>query len=545
MTQDVKFVANLGKTILQIAAQFADVGSAIYEYIINSLEYRESPDGCKILVSVTKDEVVISDNSMGMDKEYLNNFFTLSADNLARKGKQASWLKRGQFGTGKIAAFGIADELVVETVRNGKKNKYRITRDNILKSPQDSGEIPVEALIDDKPVDDPNGTIIYIKKLNVKVSTNEIIRKIEREISPYRDHDIQIAVNNHICEFKQLDIVNTYIFPSEGEVKERYGNFDLVINISRVPLDKFDQGVMIFSGKNRIAREDCQVTSKECGNLINGKVEINNFELAIDNVEPINQTRNLELNQNHKGAKELILFMGPKLEKVRKELLQKRNDERETLQSKKLTQLTNELSEKFNKQWNNLKKQLDEIRLGSNAKSVNSIFLEPGDDENLETLVFGEGVSVTTEENIRYGDSEHNQSVTSEPQSTLTESSEGSKEAKKVSAKQNTRRRAGFLVDHDSLGPDEQRSIYTKADLKIIINTDHPSVVACLKSCNGDVENLTFKRLIFEIAFREFEHAIGQEMISDNDLYPPSDLLFEMRTHYDKIARVLGPELYT
>ena len=99
-------------------------------------------------------------------------------------------------------------------------------------------------------------------------------------------------------------------------------------------------------------------------------------------------------------------------------------------------------------------------------------------------------------------------------------------------------------MDHDSLGEDEHRSIYSKDELKIIINTSHPSVKNCLKSCKGDVENDVFQRLIFEIAFREFEHAIAQEMISDNDMYPPSDLLYEMRSHYDRIARVIGSDLY-
>jgi hypothetical protein len=58
-------------------------------------------------------------------------------------------------------------------------------------------------------------------------------------------------------------------------------------------------------------------------------------------------------------------------------------------------------------------------------------------------------------------------------------------------------------------------------------------------------ENIAFKRLIFEIAFREFEHAIAQEMIIDNDLYPPADLLYEMRSHYDRVARVIGSDLYS
>ena len=196
----LKVKGNLGKTILQLSAQFSDAPSAIWEYVSNSLDYREKPDGCRINVLLEKNRIIIADNSDGMDSMILENFFTISGDNLARKGKQASWLKRGKYGTGKTAAFGIGNILIVETNRDGLKNKYRLSRKAIEESSSDDAAIPLEELITNAKTDDANGTVITIDEINIPLKQDEIVRKIEREISGFRSFDIQIAVNNHICD---------------------------------------------------------------------------------------------------------------------------------------------------------------------------------------------------------------------------------------------------------------------------------------------------------------------------------------------------------
>jgi len=535
---------NAGKTILQLAAQFSNAPSAIWEYVNNSLEYREKPDGCRITVNIERNKIIIADNSSGMDNEILKNFFTISGDNLARQGKQVSWLKRGKFGTGKVAAFGIGNNLIVETTNNGIKNIYKISRKNLENSPEDAVKIPIDSIISNQITSDANGTIITIDGLNIKINQKEVIRKIEREIATLREHDIQIAINDHLCEFKQLDILKTHSFESSGPIKERYGDFELEIIVCKTPLEEFERGIKVMSNQNIIGVEDCGISSKEFGNQITGKVNIPEIENSINNVDSFDQARNHKLNKNHKGVHELILFIGPKLEKIRKDLVDKKTKERTSTQSKKLSEITNQLSDKFNKQWNELKRSLNEIRVSSNSHSVNSLFVEPGDNSELEALESGDDVSGQAHD-VTNGENINGKSPTNPPTQEFENSSDENNNASITSGNKAQRKRGGFLVDHDHLGEDEHRSIYNKDELKIIINLDHPSVKNCLKSCHDDVENIAFKRLIFEIAFREFEHAIAQEMIIDNDLYPPADLLYEMRSHYDRVARVIGSDLYS
>ena len=539
----LKVKGNLGKTILQLSAQFSDAPSAIWEYVSNSLDYREKPDGCRINVLLEKNRIIIADNSDGMDSMILENFFTISGDNLARKGKQASWLKRGKYGTGKTAAFGIGNILIVETNRDGLKNKYRLSRKAIEESSSDDAAIPLEELITNVKTHDANGTVITIDEINIPLKQDEIVRKIEREISGFRSFDIQIAVNNHICEFRQLEILQTYKFESSGPIKERYGDFELEILVSKTPLDPTERGIKVTSNHTIIGIEDCGISSKEFGNQITGNVDIPDLEKPINNVNSYNQTRNHKLNKNHEGVRELIFFIAPKIEKVRKELSDSKQKEKNSTQARKMSEMTNQLSEKFNKQWNDLRRQLNEIRVSSNSNNVDSIFIQSGENEELEGVVPGEDFTVDELEH-RQGESDNNIPPINEPNKEYEKSEDGSSLGSNSGGKKSKRKRGGFIVDHDSLGEDEHRSIYNQDELKIVINTDHPSIKNCLLSCNNDVENISFKRLIFEIAFREFEHAIAQEMIVDNDMYPPSDLLYEMRAHYDKIARLIGSDLY-
>ena len=541
---EIKVTGNLGKSILQLSAQFSSPSAAIWEYVSNSLEYRSQPDGCRINVVIEKNKIIIADNSDGMDSSILHHFFTVSGENQARKGNQSSWLKRGLFGTGKLAAFGIGNNLIVETNKNGLKNSYKLSRKAIEESPEDANSIPLEAIKKDIDTNEPDGTMVTLESLNVKVNQHEIIRKIEREIASLREYDINIAVNDHLCEFKQLEILSTHKFESSGAIRERYGDFELEINVSRTPLDESERGIKIMNNKSIIGVEDCGISSKEFGNQITGKVDIPQLEEPINNVNSFDQTRSHKLNQNHAGVRELVLFMAPKIEKIRKDLLDEKNKERTSTQSKKLSEITNQLSDKFNKQWNELKRQLNEIRTSSNSRSVSSLFVEPGDDPELNALEAGEDVDAS-EYNIRTGEQTHENPSNGPSSSEFESGSNNQFNASKTSGSKTKRRRGGFLVDHDKLGEDEHRSIYNKDELKIVINLDHPSVKNCLKSCHDDVENISFKRLIFEIAFREFEHAIAQEMIFDNDMYPPSDLLYEMRSHYDRIARVIGSDLYS
>ena len=76
-------------------------------------------------VTLARDAIRIADSASGMTYTELSNFFQMHGENVQRKRGRAV---RGKFGTGKSAAFGIANTLHVETVKGGKRNVVELRR---------------------------------------------------------------------------------------------------------------------------------------------------------------------------------------------------------------------------------------------------------------------------------------------------------------------------------------------------------------------------------------------------------------------------------
>lgn len=541
---EMKFKANLGRAVLQLSDMFSDPSLALWEYISNSIQYREKLDGLKVTVLINKNEVEISDNSDGMDETILQSFFTYAGENLARKGRQVSWHHRGKNGTGKLAAFGIANILEVETVKDGYKNKYRLTRKSIEQNPEDSQEIPIEAIVHQEKTLEKNGTKIFIKDLKKEIDSKRIVRKIEREISPYRTYDAKFLVNSVLCEFKQPEIDKTYNFESEGPIKQRYGQFNLQVVVTRHPLDSQDKGIKIMCDKAIVGIEDYGVSKQRYGNYITGEVDIPDLEKPIDNIMPFDQSRRQVLNNEHEGVRELMFFVAPKLEKVRKDLEESKTEEENSAQNKKLKKITDDLSSEINKEWNNIKRKIEGVRIGSNSNLFSEI-LTPNSEGNEEPIIEGDGISVAFLEEIRSGESVSKNKQGKDSQKIFNEDEKSDLQGKKTQGKKKKINKGGFSIVTEGLGENEHKSLYNSEEAKIIINLDHPTTKDCLRSCDNDVENESFKRYIFESVCREFEHAFAQELISDQINYAVSDVLSDMRFHYDAVVRRLSSKFYS
>jgi hypothetical protein len=96
------------------------------------------------------------------------------------------------------------------------------------------------------------------------------------------------------------------------------------------------------------------------------------------------------------------------------------------------------------------------------------------------------------------------------------------------------RPQGGFRVEYKQLGADSERSIYDPTTLTILINLDHPLVMAALGE--GNVEDTTFRRLSYEIAFSEYAMGLGYELSQQDPNMPPDDLLYEVRSTLNRIS---------
>src|SRR4051812_22755922 len=111
--------SHVARDFLQNAAYFSTLPKVLWEYVSNSLDNASDGQQVNVAVEILATSITIADDGAGMSRQELQNFFRMHAENQQRlRGKRV----RGLFGTGKSAAFGIANVLRIDTSKDGKRN---------------------------------------------------------------------------------------------------------------------------------------------------------------------------------------------------------------------------------------------------------------------------------------------------------------------------------------------------------------------------------------------------------------------------------------
>jgi Histidine kinase-, DNA gyrase B-, and HSP90-like ATPase len=532
----LKVTSHVGRDLLQSAASFKTDYSVVWEYVVNSVQYVDEGVLPKVhLVTKARErEILISDNGRGMTTKDLERFFTMHAENIDRlRGRPG----RGKFGTGKSAAFGIGESLTVDTRRDGKRNVVRLTRKSIDVS---SGEdIPVEWLIKNEETALPNGTTVTISAIALpKINTQAIIEYIERHLQAFRSRLPEVAVNDHVCQYREPQVVDTLVFRPTTEQAKILGDVSLSVKISPSPLAESEVGIAVTAGTgNFVAVETGGVDRKELGSYLFGEIDVPALETFKSSIEPYGTSRSLQLNPQHPVCSVLIPFIGSKLEEVRQTQLRKLNAARKTEQARRLSAEAEKIANLLNKDFQNVMSKLDGIRaVAACPGSAGARFgsgsgnneegtwvegtREPGDIEKSESL---------GNPGLRTGRQVPNVAKAGKPNDSGNAAVDpAGGEGKRM------RPRGGFRVDYRELGEHEDRSKYDRTTLTILINLDHPAVKNALRSAG--IEDPVFKRLSYEIAFTEYSVALGYEMAERDPDIPADDLLYEVRSTLNRVA---------
>jgi len=547
----LKLTSHVGRDLLASAASFKTEAAAVWEYVVNSLQYVDeglSPK-VQVLVKPGLKLIEVRDNGRGMNRDGLRQYFTMHGENIDRlRGRPG----RGKFGTGKSAGFGIGKFLRIDTRQNGLRNVVEIHRDTIEASKGD--DIPLNWTVRDEPTDFANGTTVTIREIFLqKLSISPIIEYIERHLQVYRALMPQIAVNEHLCQYREPTVTEKFPYFSSAKQAEVIGNVQLIVKVSSTPLPAPEQGIAVTAGLgNLIAIETGGIENKELGNYLFGEIDVPALETFESPIEPYDTTRSLQLNPQHPVVRVLIPFIGSKLEEVRRKLLEKLNESRKTEEARRLAITADKIAEILNRDFKNVIGRLQDIRSASARPGDLRGTLE--DAARIDNADPGwiEGTTVAGElnqnnrshpkppkpvpprpdipsppfENLKHGTPGDDGTVSLDP-------ADQSKKTRKA--------RGGFTVEYRNLGADADRSKYDRNKLAILINLDHPLVRNALRV--GGVEDLQFKRLSYEIAFTEYSVALGYEMAEQDPDIPADDLLFEVRTTLNRIS-VSAASLY-
>src|ERR1700722_2165828 len=113
----LRVTSHVGRDLLQSAQLFKHEHAVVWEYVSNGLQYKDPATKPTVVVEIDPKAktIQVSDNGRGMRMVDLQRYFQMHGENLDRKQGRPG---RGFFGTGKSAAFGIANELIITTVRD-------------------------------------------------------------------------------------------------------------------------------------------------------------------------------------------------------------------------------------------------------------------------------------------------------------------------------------------------------------------------------------------------------------------------------------------
>jgi hypothetical protein len=314
------------------------------------------------------------------------------------------------------------------------------------------------------------------------------------------------------------------------------------VKVSLSPLPETEIGIAVTAGAgNLVAVEAGGIDRKDLGSYLFGEIDVPALETFKSTIEPYDASRSLHLNPLHPVCTTLIPFIGAKLEEVRVKQVRKLSEARKTEQARRLATEADRIAEVLNDDFRSVMSKLQGIRaVASHPGSAASKFgTTSGVDNEPNAWVEGTAQLGTLEDSEPRNQNSAAKGRQGRDAPNITRGGsldpDGKHSVDPVGGEgTRSRPRGGFRVEYKELGESEDRSKYDKSTLTILINLDHPAVKNARQ--NGSIEDPTFKRLSYEIAFTEYSMAFGREMAERDPDIPADDLLYEVRSTLNRVA---------
>lgn len=542
-TSELHVRSHVSRDLLQTAALFKNERQVVWEYVSNSLQYVDP--GISPVVRVRLDgknrRITIDDNGRGMSWDDLNeNFFVMHGENPDRLAGQPG---RGRFGTGKSAAFGIADVLRLTTVNAGKRTTVELRRAD-LDAMNSVDPVPVKTLEREVPTSQPNGTLIEIEGVHLRsLDQAGVIHYIERHLARW-PRDVTVIVNNHECEFSEPAVERVETFRPTKEEAAAIGNVTMTVKISKSPLDDDLRGISIFSKGVWHETTLAGTEGKDMSEYLFGEIDVARLDEDKSTPPPFDASRSVKLNPDNELVKAIYAFIGPKLEKVRKQLVEAQREHRASEEAKRLQQEANKIEAIINTDFDAFRRRLQKVRAASagtgfdlsddekaaGGGSGDDDFLFGGDEPAVKTAETG-AIGITEPGNGRSKTNlprRLNPIVEPEEQGEARGHREGSDDGK-------PRQRGGFQIKFDNQGAESARATYVSEKRTIYVNLEHPQIAAARQG--RGVEDPVFRRLAYEVAFSEYSVALASELENRGEYLDPSDPIVDIRETLNRVAR--------
>ena len=546
--------SHVGRDLLQSSAVFTHERLVVWEYVSNGLDYTDlgTAPVVKVFIDNQGKKIAVADNGRGMTFQDLSNFFTMHGENVDRKKKRSV---RGFFGTGKSAAFGIAETLRVTTVREGKRSRVQLSKHDIEHA--SSGDpVPVQIIENEVSSDEPNGTIIEIEDVKIKnIDQKSVVEYLEQHLARW-SKDATVFVNNHECEFSEPPIEETHTFTPEKKFADVLGDAKLVIKVAKTPLADDFQGIAVYSDGVWYETTLAGSEKKDQAALIFGEIDVPALaDQGEAEIPAFDLSRRMTLNKKNPVVQVLHAFIGRQVEIVRKQLVQRDSERRKSEQARKLQTEASKIAEIINKDFDDFSAKLKtaQAKIEGTVDTTMRKLLGDGSEDLLVTgdeinavvdKLSGPALDETGDEEFVPSDEDNVIDENEKRRSvTLSETSEESDRRAKPAAgkKRKNPKSGGFRVDFKDGGEAAPRATYDADTRTIWINLEHPQIATALKT--GGVDDVRFKRLAYEVAFSEYSIGLIQELNSIHYYYDIPDAIYAVRETLNRISRA-GAQLY-
>ena len=528
---------HVARDFLQNAAYFSTVPKVVWEYVSNSLDNAKEGQPANVVVDIASTVIQIADDASGMSRKDLQNFFQMHGENIQRKrGKRV----RGRFGTGKCAAFGIANCFRIDATKDGMRNVVELHRRDIEAAK--SGEpFPVRDVVVDELTDQSDGTIVEIRDFNVKhLDIEGTIIYIERHLSRYRQR-ARVVINGQECQFEEPQASEQFTFSPPPEVAKHIGDVTLLVKISPVPLEAENNGVDILSHGIWHETTLAGLQNKEMAQYLFGEVDVPILEDKEWPIPAFDNTRNNALNVQNPVVAVLFGWIAQELEKVRQKLVEAERARRQSEEAKKLEKEASRIAEVLNEDFEKLQMEFEFARRVSSRQGKvkiseivgSQIELLPGEGrEPTAWQVAGNPHGKGTR-----GEGPSGPGDTPRPGPDLIPGSQPGSPKSPIDGPQK-RRRGLFSIEYRNETAGRYRSRYDRESRTIIINLDHPQIVGAYQSSGKNTESRQFREISYEVAIVEYAQAIPFEKIDQaGDQYQASEALFDVRDTINRLAR--------
>mgnify|MGYP001221550011 CR=1 FL=1 len=535
-SEQILVSSHVSRDFLQNSAYFNTFPKIVWEYVSNSLDAAEEGVPVNVAVEVSSRWIKVSDDGKGMSREELRNFFQMHGENVhRRRGKRV----RGRFGTGKSAAFGLANRLRIDTTQDGFRNVVELHREDIERA-SDGRAFSVREIVVNRDTDEANGTVIEIRDLNTKrPNVDEIVSYLERHLGRYRQRAF-VAVNGHECQFEEPQSVSVYRVTPPPEVAQHIGDVTLIIKVSPVPLEEDNNGIDILSYGIWHGTTLAGVEKRERANYIFGEIDVPILEDEDWVIPAFDNTRNNTLNPQNPVVVVLLGWIAEEIEATRQRLVDEERERRKSEQARQLAEEARKIAEILNDDFAELEIELEfarEVARRAGRKPVD----ESPDEQGLPYPGDGSGQSPWQESGQPHGQGQRGENPPGpgdepRPGPSITP---GGAPASRQSVERGTRKRrqAIFSIDYANETAGAARSRYDPVSKTIWINLDHPQIASALRSGGGRVESRQFREMCYEVAVVEYALAVPYERIERDEILAPEDALYDVRDTINRVTR--------